>query len=224
MKYLIITIIIVLTFLPGITSAEISGGLSIGLLADDIEGGSTGLNVLLFNEKHAIGRFNWGWDLGLEMVERYLFNTTDMYSNIIIYELVPGVSDTDSVAWFNKDYREYLFFPMGLIFRYDPMKKSMEIDPGNFYISLFLGLGGSLSIRQSNGKQTQIYYDVPGDTLAPPYYSALVNLGGESIATFDFYIKPKIAFYWQRVYFSYEFYFLSKYFRQSFDVGYVFRL
>ncbi|MBL7192293.1 hypothetical protein ISS30_11445 [bacterium] len=201
---------------------EISAGLSVGL-HKDIDYSSTGIDLLVISDKFSRSKFSLGYDLGLELVERHLHDTSPLYNDIVEFTY-PDFTEIDSVAYFNKNYHEYIFFPIGFVFRYDPMLSKMETNPSGFYYSLFLEIGGSLAIRQTSVKQTQFWYDTPGDDNS--FYGSYIvdGQGNESIAKFDWIVKPKVMLFWQRAYFSYEFYLFSEYYAHSFGVGYVFKL
>ena len=112
-----------------------------------------------------------------------------------------------------------MFLPLGVVFRYDlgDPENLSKIRP-----SVFLGLGGILNVYTTSYRQIRDWYDDPG--LNTYEGRDAVEGGGESIGTFDFFVKPKIALYWNRVYLSYEYFINTKYMRHSIGVGYIFRL
>ena len=205
---------------PLLASAEVGGGLCISAF-NGISKASIGIEGTLFPLSFSKGRFSLGFDFGIELIERHLDHITDVHTDSIELDSIYYPDTLDFVQWFNKEYLDYMFIPMSILLRYDigdPDKLS------SIRASLILGFGGVLNIYQESGRQIQDWYYNGNPEYSPPDFRRAVDYGGESIATFDFYIKPKIVVYYQRFYVSYEHHFNTRYMRGSFSVGYLFRL
>jgi hypothetical protein len=204
---------------PTVTWSETDAGFKISTF-QGINQTSLGINGMFFPPKLSYGRYSAGFDLGLELIERhYVGRTVDFYDTVAIYAYgyPDSIIEYDYVWWFNKKYHDYLFFPLGILLRYD-LNDSDNLNA--LKPSFILGLGCLLNIYQESGRQIQDWYDTPNQYA----YRTAVDFGGETISTLDFYLKPKIALFWNRFYFSYEYYFNTRYLKSSFDFGYIFRL
>lgn len=218
MKKSILILLAVILIAAPLSFAEVGTDLRVTLF-NGFDRTSMGVNGLIFPQKYSKDKLSLGFDFGIQLVEKHQ------------YEIDPPVTQADVssagdtvayVTFFNKHYRDYMFLPVGITFRYDLG------DPGQLSKirpALMLGIGGVLNVYTESLRQIQDWYETD-PTVNPnqiPYRYA-IEQGGSSIGKFDFYIKPKIALYWNRVYLSYEYFFNTEYMRHSIGVGYVFRL
>lgn len=195
--------------------AEVGTDLRVTIF-DGFDRTSLGVNGLIFPQKFSKDKMSIGFDFGIQLVEKHLYETEVPPLYTVTYT---NSSDTDYVLLINKNYRDYMFMPLGVVCRYDLG------DPENLSrirVAVFLGAGGVLNVYTTSFRQIQDWYD--DEDLNVYLGRDAVQGGGESIGKFDFYIKPKIALYWNRVYLSYEYYLNTEYMRHSIGIGYVFRL
>ena len=224
MRKIVIALIIVLGILPGVLLAEIGADFCFSSF-DEIGRSSIGINGMAFPMSLTKGKLSLGFDFGIELIERHLDNITNsILDTVLRYSpfYPDSVIDIDYVFWFDKEYLDYMFIPFSILLRYDlrDPEKLSSIRP-----AIFLGIGGVLNIVQESGRQIQHWYEVsPSSPNTPWNWQYAIDYGGQSIATFDFFVKPKIAVYYQRFYASYEYHFNTRYMKSSFSVGYVFRL
>ncbi len=215
MKKPILILLAAILIAAPLTFAEVGTDLRITLY-DGFDRTSLGVNGLIFPQKFTKGPMSLGFDFGIQLVEKHLYETEVPPLYTVTYT---NSNDTDYVLLINKDYRDYMFLPLGIVFRYDlgDPEQLSKIRP-----ALMLGIGGVLNVYTTSYRQIRDWYDDPN--LTSYEGRDAVEGGGESIGKFDFYIKPKIALYWNRVYLSYEYYLNTQYMRHSIGVGYVFRL
>lgn len=202
-------ILIALLLLTSFAFAEFSGDLTVGVF-NKIDRTSLGVSGIVFPQKYQWNRFSLGMDFGIQLVERYLYGN-------IQYPL-DTLTDGRYKFTYDKVYRDYMFIPFGFVARYDLR------DPERLNIikpSLSLGIGGVLNIYQQSYRRVYNYYVVYPTVLD---YRYVVDIGGESLSTFDYYIRPAISVSWNRIYLSYEYYFNTDYLLYNISVGYVFRL
>ncbi|NQS99217.1 MAG: hypothetical protein HQ591_12255 [candidate division Zixibacteria bacterium] len=220
MRKIVIALIIVLGLLPGVLLAEIGADFCFSRF-DEIGRSSIGINGMAFPMSLTKGKLSLGFDFGIELIERHLDHITPSVIDTVTWDPAIYTDTLDYVAWFDKEYLDYMFIPFSILLRYnfrDPEKLS-SIRP-----AIFLGIGGVLNIVQESGRQIQDWFYSGSPTSSLPDIRRAVDYGGQSIATFDFFIKPKIALYYQRFYASYEYHFNTRYMKSSFSVGYIFRL
>lgn len=215
MRQPLILAIIALLVTASAVFAEIDSDLKV-TICDKINHSALGINGTVFPQNLTRERYAFGFEFGMQLIERYLH---DRGSNNLHADT--NGTDIDYIVWFNKNYRDYMFLPAGVIFRYD------LTDPGKLNKirpSVFLGVGGVLNVYQESVRQIQdIFEDYP-DPGEPLLYRLAIDTGGKSIATFDFYVKPKIALFYSRMYASYEMYYGTEFLRHTISIGYVFRL
>jgi len=216
MRLLIVILILLLPYLTA--CAEIDSDFRISLV-ENVNHTAIGINGTIFPPHLTKNRFSLGADLGMQLIERFLHDRTDSQLDTVDN---PYGSDDDYVIWFNKNYRDYMFLLTGVQLRYDLR------DPGKLNKirpAVFIGAGAILNIYQESARQIQDWYDdYPYDPSEPLLFRYALDSGGKSIATVDLYVKSKVALYYNRLYFSYEYYLGSKFIRHSFCFGYVFRL
>jgi|GEM_PF-1598415 len=216
MKKLILTLL-TLGFITTAAMAEAGGSLTIGLY-DDIDRSSMGINGVVFPYKFQRGRFSGGAEFGISLIERFLYENEEM----LFDSSASGTAGYDYVWFYNKVYRDYLFIPFGLTARYDLRNngKLNQVNP-----SLTLGLGGIFNTYQKTYRRVEDWYDNrPSGPNVTPDYRYIFEFGGESIGTFDLYIKPGVTLYWNRIYLGYEYYINTDYMRHNINIGYVFKL
>jgi len=215
MKKPILILLAAILIAAPLTFAEVGTDLRVSLF-NKLDRTSLGINGLIFPQKLSKDNMSIGFDFGLQLIERHLHDTEGPFTG-------PAVTTTGDTVYYltliDKNYRDYMFLPVGVTFRYDlgnPEQLS-KIRP-----ALMLGIGGVLNVYTTSYRQIRDWYEDPSETIYEGRDA--VEGGGESIGKFDFYIKPKIALYWNRVYLSYEYYFNTQYMRHSIGFGYVFRL
>jgi hypothetical protein len=212
-------LIITLLSIPLLVNAEVDAGLAISGVKD-IGRTSMGVRGEYYPQLLCKGKLSLGCEFGLELVERFVYDLSDMMMDSARF--LSDTSDYDYAVYFNKEYRDYMFIPLGFTLRYslgDPEK----IRSFNPLISL--SAGGILNIYQSSYRQFQDWYE-NNDSGGPIgyLYSTYVDFGGESISTFDFYLKPKLTLTYNRFYISYERLFNTRYVTGAICLGYVFKL
>ena len=223
MKKTVFILIIVLGLIPGVLLAEIGADFCFSRF-DEIGRSSIGINGMAFPMPLTKGKLSLGFDFGIELIERHLDHITDPTLDTVIYyhpSYPDSITDIDYVSWFDKEYLDYMFIPFSILLRCDlrDPERLSSIRP-----AIFLGVGCVLNIYQESGRQIQDWFYSGSPTSSLPDIRRAVDYGGQSIATFDFFIKPKIALYYHRFYASYEYHFNTRYMKSSFSVGYVFRL
>ncbi len=215
MKKLILTLLSI-GFIAVTAKSEAGGSLTIGLY-ENIDRSSMGINGVVFPYKFQKGRLSFGAEFGINLIERFLYENGDWIYTYDVYG-----ADTSYVWFYNKFFRDYLFIPFGITMRYDlrDAGKLNRIRP-----SLTLGMGGLINTYQTTVRRVENWYDNPSSSpeLAPDEIW-MFDFGGESIGTFDLYIKPGVTLYWNRIYVGYEYYINTDYMRHNINIGYVFKL
>ncbi len=211
--------ILLLTFSLSATSrGEVGGYLIVGIY-DKIDHSSLGVGGVIYPQSYKFDRLSLGFDFSLQLVERFLYDNTPQNLDTLWDE---SGNVESYVLWYNKVYRDYLFIPLGMSVRYDLR------DPNNLSIirpSLTLGIGGILNIYQQSYRRIQDYFEVyPSNPGISPDNRYMFDIAGESISTFDFYLKPGIVFSWNRITVGYEYLFNTEYMRHNINIGYTFRL
>lgn len=204
----------------GSARAEFNGELAVSSFKG-IDRTSLGFNGMLFPQSLNYGRLSLGLDFGLEMIERHLTDYSPFRIDSLVYP-----QETFYFKSFNKEYRDFMFFPVGATLRFE-FGDWEEIN--SFRPAIFLGFGGIFNIYQKSKRKISYRYNSlhtlqndPNNELWEIRYTN--DFGGETIGSFDFYLKPKVALYWHRFYLSYEYHFFPKYLRGSGSFGYIFRL
>lgn len=211
MKKLLCTALSLLFISAFAESAELSGDVTVSFF-NEINRSSTGVSGMVFPQKLMWDRKSLGFDFGIEFVERFMSEAHTPFT--LPDSLINPVYD--SVVVQNKDYSDFMFLPVGVVFRWDLG------DPGDLskiYPSIFLGAGIVLNLEQKSQRQYVDGYS--GGAIYRPYpYES----GGKSHSTVDFYIKPKLSIYFNRFYLSYEQYINTEYMLGSVSFGYIFSL
>ena len=212
MKKLLLTTLSLLNLTSFAGSVELSGDLTVSFF-NGINRTSTGVSGMVFPQILMKDRMSLGFDFGIEFVERFMSEAHAAYT--LPDSLINPAYDSVSVQF--KDYSDFMFLPISLIFRWDLGDPG---DLGRIYPSLFLGAGMILNLEQRS-QRLYIDYYYPSGTIYRPYpYES----GGKSHSTVDFYLKPKISVYYNRIYLSYEHYINTEYMVGSVSVGYIFSL
>ena len=224
-KTTVITFILAILLSVGATYAEINGELSVSSFKD-IDRSSIGVSGMIFPPNLAKGRLSFGFDFGLELIERHLNHVTGAVFDSVLFDSGSGWVDYDYTRYLTKEYRDYMFLPVGVTVRYDmgDFTNQNAIHP-----SFFLTVGGVLNIVQKNHRLIKYYYDYESQMMNDPnnnlwYWRDARDYGGTTISNLDFYVKPKVAVFWHRFYLSYEYHLNTKYIQGSTSFGYVFKL
>ncbi len=225
MKTTLISILTALLVVSGVSLAELNGEITASNF-DAIDRPSLGISGTVYPAFFRFNRFSIGLDFGMELIERHLMGHTPFRTDSSKIDPY-GIEHADYLylKYFTKEYRDFMFLPLGLNLRYEFGNGE---DLASIRPALSLGVGGVFNVYQKSNRQISYWYQSLHILQNDPYnlYYDLrraVDFGGETIGSFSLYLKPKVALYWHRFYLSYEYHIFSKYLLGSVSFGYIFR-